>query len=44
MAYTKDSEEFLGFANCYRRFIENFAKVALPLTELTKHKIPWVWD
>jgi hypothetical protein len=27
---------FLGLANYYRRFIKNFAKVARPLTELTK--------
>ena len=43
MAYTEDSEEFLVFANFYRRFIENFAKVAQPLTQLTKGKTPWVW-
>ena len=37
-------QEFLGFANFYRRFIENFAKVAQPLIELTKGKTPWVWN
>ena len=36
----KNIQEFLGFANFYRRFIENFAKVAQPLTELTKGKTP----
>ena len=40
----KNIQEFLGFANFYRRFIENFAKVVQPLTELTKGKTPWVWD
>ena len=40
----KNIQEFLGFANFYRRFIENFAKVAQPLTELTKDKTPWVWN
>ena len=35
---------FLGFANFYRRFIENFAKVAQPLTELTKSITLWVWN
>ena len=40
----KNIQEFLGFANFYRRFIENFTKVAQPLTELTKGKTPWVWD
>ena len=40
----KNIQEFLGFANVYRRFIENFARVAQPLTELTKGKTRWVWD
>ena len=31
-------QEFIGFANFYKRFIENFAKIAQPLTELTKGK------
>ena len=38
----KNIQEFLGFANFYRRFIENFAKVTQPLIELTKGKTPWV--
>ena len=38
----KNIQEFLRFANFYRRFIENFAKVTQPLTELTKDKTPWV--
>ena len=29
----KNIQEFLRFANFYRRFIENFAKVTQPLTE-----------
>ena len=33
---TKDVQSFLGFANFYRRFIENFTKLASPLTALTK--------
>ncbi|KAK7095859.1 hypothetical protein V1264_005220 [Littorina saxatilis] len=36
---------FLGLAGYYRRFIPNYAAVALPLTDLTKkkspEKIPW---
>ena len=40
----KNIQEFLGFPNFYRRFIENFVKVAQPLKELTKGKTPWVWD
>ena len=27
---------FLGLLNYYRRFIKHFARIALPLTELTK--------
>ena len=34
----KEVLSFLGFANFYRRFIEEFSKLALPLTELTKTK------
>ena len=40
----KNIQEFLGFANFYKRFIENFAKIAQPLIELTKGKTPWVWN
>ena len=29
-------QSFLGFANSYRRFIQNYSQVARPLTELTK--------
>jgi len=34
--------QFLGFCNFYQRFIEGFAKVAKPLTELTGKK-KWKW-
>ena len=34
----KEVLSFLRFANFYRRFIEKFSKLALPLTELTKTK------
>ena len=29
-------QSFLGFANFYRRFIQDYSKIARPLTELTK--------
>jgi hypothetical protein len=31
----KHVQAFLGFANLYRRFIMDFAKIAQPLTHLT---------
>lgn len=34
---------FLGLAGYYRRFIENFSKIALPLTRLTKKSMNFVW-
>ena len=40
----RDVQQFLGFANFYRRFIEGFSKVAKPLTESTKGKrLEWNW-
>ena len=38
----KDLQSFLGFANFYRRFIYDFAEVALPLNRLTGD-VPWEW-
>nr|KYP39237.1 Retrovirus-related Pol polyprotein from transposon 17.6 [Cajanus cajan] len=35
---------FLRLAGYYRRFIENFSRIALPLTKLTKKNQPFVWD
>ena len=32
----KELNEFLGTTSCYRRFIKNYAKVAKPLTNLTR--------
>jgi Reverse transcriptase (RNA-dependent DNA polymerase)/RNase H-like domain found in reverse transcriptase len=34
---------FLGFANFYRRFIQDFSRIARPLNDLTKKDIPWIW-
>jgi len=39
----KDVQEFLRFANFYRRFIKGFSKVAYPLTELTRKNQAWNW-
>ena len=35
---------FLGLAGYYRRFIEGFSKLALPLTKLTRKGQAFVWD
>jgi len=37
-------QSFLSFANFYRRFIEDYSRVARPLTELTKKSGKWVWN
>ena len=34
---------FLGFANFYRRFVKNYSLLALPLSELTKNDVKFVW-
>lgn len=34
---------FLGFCNFYRRFIRDFAKIANPMTALTKKNCIWEW-
>ena len=39
----KDVESFLGFANFYWRFIQNFSYTARPLNKL-KRKKEWIWN
>jgi hypothetical protein len=34
---------FLGIVGYYCRFIENFSKIAKPMTELLKTNTPYVW-
>jgi hypothetical protein len=40
----KQVQAFFGFANFYRRFIQDFAKLAKPLTILTKKDQLWIWS
>ena len=35
---------FLGYAGYYRRFIEHFSKIALPLFKLLSKDINFHWD
>ena len=39
----KDIQKFLGFANFYRRFIQDFSKITAPLNALLKKETPWQW-
>jgi hypothetical protein len=34
---------FLGLVNYFRKFIEHYSEIAVPLTNLTKKSPPWVW-
>jgi hypothetical protein len=39
-----DVRSFLGLANFYRRFVRDYSRIALPLTELTRETtMPWQW-
>ena len=39
----RDVRGFLGFANFYRRFIRNFARIARPLNDLTRKNVRFEW-
>ena len=34
---------FLGMAGYYRRFIKDFSRIAIPLTQLTRKEQPYLW-
>ena len=37
----KEVQKFLGFANYYRRFIKDFARIAAPLHMLVRKEQKW---
>ena len=40
----KKLQQFLGFANFYRRFIRGFSSIATPLHVLTSPRVQFVWS
>jgi hypothetical protein len=38
-----DVKSCLGLVNYFRKFIEHYSEIAMPLTNLTKKSHPWVW-
>ena len=41
--FVTEVSSFLGYANFYRRFVEHFAAIAIPLYELTQKDVPFTW-
>jgi hypothetical protein len=39
----QDVKSFLGLVNYFRKVIEHYSEIAVPLTNLTKKSHPWVW-
>ena len=35
---------FLGLTGYYRRFIEDFSRLAMPMMRLTRKEVKFVWD
>ena len=40
----REVQQFLGLANYYRRFMEDFARIAKPLHRLTEKTVDFAWD
>jgi hypothetical protein len=38
-----DVRSFLGLVNYFRKFIQHYSEIAVPLTNLTKKSHSWVW-
>ena len=43
-ASVKEVQSFLGFANFYRNFINNYSSLASPLTSLTRKAVKFTWS
>lgn len=43
-ASVSEVRSFLGLASYYRRFVEGFSKIAVPLTELTRKNMRFAWS
>jgi hypothetical protein len=41
---TTDVRSFLGLSNFYRPFVQDYSRITLPLSELTKDDVTWKWD
>jgi len=39
----KGIQSFLGFANFYRMFIQDYSRITTPLTHLTRKEVSWEW-
>jgi hypothetical protein len=39
----KELQQFLGFANFYRRFIQGYSTVITPMTKLLRKDVSWAW-
>ena len=37
-------QSFLGLAGYYRRFVQDFSKIAAPMTRLTQKNVKFVWS
>jgi hypothetical protein len=41
--YVRGIKSFIGMAGYYRRFIEGFSKIAMPMTTLLAKKVEYKW-